>query len=132
MGAWSLVRGYDGRRRCRVEPLAEHAVSARLRKNLRRPPEARYHIAMLNDPASLAAQLMEIDSTSGREGAAIDWLERTLSTAGWSTTLIPVTEGRAALYARSATVCPVTLSTHIDTVPPFIQPRRDGKRLHGR
>jgi acetylornithine deacetylase len=87
---------------------------------------------MLNDPASLAAQLMEIDSTSGREGAAIDWLERTLSTAGWSTTLIPVTEGRAALYARSATVCPVTLSTHIDTVPPFIRPRRAGNRLHGR
>ena len=48
-------------------------------------------------------------------------------------TRIPVSAGRDAVYARAVEGdCPVTLSTHIDTVPPFIPPRRDGRRLHGR
>src|ERR1044071_5606168 len=115
-----------------MEPLAEHAVSARLIENLGVPLGRRYHSAMQNDPASLAEQLMQIDSTSGREGAAIDWLDDALSKSGWSTTRIPVTEGRSALYARSAPLCPVTLSTHVDTVPPFVTPRRDQRRLYGR
>jgi len=87
---------------------------------------------MVNDPGDLAEQLMRIDSTSGSEGAAVDWLERTLIAVGWSTTSIPVSEGRRDLYARSGDRCEVTLSTHIDTVPPFIPPRRDERRLYGR
>jgi acetylornithine deacetylase len=87
----------------------------------------------LSDAADLTESLMRIDSTSGREGAAIAWLDDALRTAGWRTTRIPVTEGRDALYARSVdATCPVTLSTHIDTVPPFIAPRREHGTLFGR
>ena len=88
---------------------------------------------MLNDPVAVTEQLMAVDSTSGNEGPAIDLLERLLGEAGWHTTRIPVTHGRDDLYARSASApCVVTLSTHIDTVPPFIPPRRDHRRLYGR
>ena len=76
---------------------------------------------------------MRIDSTSGHEGEAMEWLDRTLREAGWHVTLIPVSAGRHDVYARSVDgPCAVTLSTHIDTVPPFIPPRREGGRLHGR
>jgi acetylornithine deacetylase len=88
---------------------------------------------LLEDPAVLTEQLMRIDSTSGREAEAMAWLERTLAAAGWLVTTIPVSAGRNDVYARSVDgPCAVTLSTHIDTVPPFIAPRRDGARLHGR
>lgn len=88
---------------------------------------------MLNDPVAVTEELMAVDSTSGREGPAIDVLERLLAGAGWHTTRIPVTPGRDDLYARSTTApCVVTLSTHIDTVPPFIPLRRDHHRLYGR
>jgi acetylornithine deacetylase len=88
---------------------------------------------LLTDVAALAEALMRIESTSGREAEAIAWLERTLRDGGWLTTLIPVSDGRHDVYARSIDgPCPVTLSTHIDTVPPFIPPRREGRTLHGR
>src|SRR5207245_590322 len=87
---------------------------------------------MMNDPAALAEQLMAVDSTSGREGPAIDLLERLLGASAWRTMRIPVTSGRDDLYARPADrAAPITLSTHIDTVPPFIAPRRDKQRLYG-
>jgi acetylornithine deacetylase len=88
---------------------------------------------MLNDLVCLTEELMAVDSTSGKEGPAVDLAERLLSGAGWQTTRISVTPGRDDLYARSSDgPCAVTLSTHIDTVPPFIPPRRDGQRLCGR
>jgi acetylornithine deacetylase len=88
---------------------------------------------LLGDVAALTESLMRIDSTSGREGEAIAWLETILRGAGWRTTVIPVSEGRSDLYARSVDgPCAVTLSTHIDTVPPMIPPRREGNRLLGR
>lgn len=87
----------------------------------------------LSSAADLAESLMRIESTSGLESAAIAWLDDLLRGAGWRTTRIPVSEGRDALYARSLdSTCAVTLSTHIDTVPPFIPPRRTGRVLHGR
>ena len=89
--------------------------------------------AMLNDPIWLTEQLMAVDSTSGNESRAIDALEGLLGGAGWHTTRIPVTPGRDDLYAQSTkSSCVVTLSTHIDTVPPFIPPRRDRQRIYGR
>ena len=75
---------------------------------------------------------MEIDSTSGREGAVVDWLENYLSGADWRVQRIPVTAGRDDLLATSGENPKVTLSTHLDTVPPFIPPRLDGDRLWAR
>ena len=88
---------------------------------------------VFKDAGALTEELMRIDSTSGREGEAIAWLETTLRGAGWLVQRIPVSAGRDDIYARSIDgPCSVTLSTHIDTVPRFIPPRREGRKLHGR
>lgn len=84
------------------------------------------------DVVALAARLMEIDSTSGREGAVVDWLENYLTGADWNVRRIPVSAGRDDLLAASVEQPSVTLSTHVDTVPPFIPPRLAGDRLWGR
>jgi acetylornithine deacetylase len=88
------------------------------------------------EPVDLAARLMEIDSTSGREGAVIDWVHGFLAGRDWNVQRIPVTDGRddvLATVGRAHTNRPrVILSTHLDTVPPFIPPRIDGDLLRGR
>jgi acetylornithine deacetylase len=75
---------------------------------------------------------MSIDSTSGRETEVVSWLARYLAERGWRTRLIPVSPGRDDVYATAVDAPLVTLTTHLDTVPPFIPPRRDDGRLHGR
>jgi len=85
-----------------------------------------------SDPIELAVQLMSIDSTSGREGDVVAWLDRYLAASGWRTQRIPVSNGRDDLYATVVDSPLVTLSTHLDTVPPFIPPQRDGHLLRGR
>jgi acetylornithine deacetylase len=85
-----------------------------------------------SDPIELTAQLMAIDSTSGREEEVVAWLDRYLADRGWRTTRIPVSEGRTNLFASAVDQPCVTLSTHLDTVPPFIPPRRDAHNLYGR
>jgi acetylornithine deacetylase len=88
------------------------------------------HIA--SDPVQLTTELMSIDSTSGREGEVVAWLDRYLVDRGWRTWRIPVTEGRDDLFATVHDAPLVTLSTHLDTVPPFIPPRIEGDRILGR
>lgn len=83
-------------------------------------------------PVDIALQLMAVDSTSGREGEVITLVERLLAGRGWHTTRIPVTPGRDDLLASTGDDVEVTLSTHLDTVPPWIAPRREGDRLYGR
>ena len=85
-----------------------------------------------SDPIQLTTQLMSIESTSGREGDVIAWLDRYLIEHGWRTTRIPVSEGRDDLFATVHEAPLVTLSTHLDTVPPFIPPTRDDKKIYGR
>jgi len=75
---------------------------------------------------------MSIDSTSGSEGAVIAWVDRYLTDRGWRTWRIPVSTGRDDLFATVVDNPTVTLSTHLDTVPPFIAPRVDGGKIHGR
>jgi acetylornithine deacetylase len=84
------------------------------------------------DVAALAEWLMSTDSTSGAETALLDAFAGALAGRGWRITRIPVTEGRADLLATSGDGPYVTLSTHLDTVPPFIPPRRDDRHLFGR
>ena len=84
------------------------------------------------DPVALAADLMAAPSTSGAEGPAIDRMEAVLRARGWRVTRIPVTPGRDDLFAEGERPAEVTLSTHLDTVPPYIAPRLDGDRLYGR
>lgn len=84
------------------------------------------------DPVDLAIELMRHDSTSGQEGPVLAAAEALLQERGWTVERIPVTPGRHDLYARGDAAPLATLSTHLDTVPPYLPPRRDGGRLYGR
>jgi acetylornithine deacetylase len=84
------------------------------------------------DVAALAADLVGIDSTSGSEGEVVSFLADLLALRGWQVKKIPVSTGRDDLLATAADAPLVTLSTHLDTVPPFIPPRFVGGRLYGR
>src|SRR5688572_8388637 len=85
-----------------------------------------------SDPVQLTLRLMEVDSTSGREGAVIGVAHAIMNEFGWATTRIPVTPGRDNLLATFGTNPRVTFSTHLDTVPPFIAPQSDGDAIRGR
>ena len=84
------------------------------------------------DPASLATWLMSTDSTSGHEERLMSSVADALAEQGWSVTRIPVSGGRVDVLATAGEGPYVTLSTHLDTVPPYIPPRHDATRLHGR
>ena len=84
------------------------------------------------DVVQLAIQLMEVDSTSGAEGAVVAFVDRLLTDARWRVTRIPVSAGRDDIFATKGTGPYATLSTHLDTVPPYVPPRLDGTRLWGR
>jgi acetylornithine deacetylase len=84
------------------------------------------------DVVELTIRLMSIDSTSGREGEVVAWLESYLRERQWRTQRIAVTPGRDNLFATAVERPLVTLSTHLDTVPPYIPPSRDGRCVHGR
>ena len=84
------------------------------------------------DPVDLATWLMSTDSTSGREQALMGAFADVLAGRGWDVTRIPVRDGRVDVLATCGTAPFVTLSTHLDTVPPYLPPRRAATRLHGR
>ncbi len=84
------------------------------------------------DPVELAVELMRLDSTSGYEAEIVGRVGRLLEERGWRVTYIPVDGARSNVLATSSDAPAVTLSTHLDTVPPFIAPRLDGPRLWGR
>jgi acetylornithine deacetylase len=85
----------------------------------------------MTDVVALAAELLAIESPTGAEGRVIDFVSRWLVGRGWNVTVQEVPPGRGNVWASRAGGG-VTLSTHLDTVPPFITPRLDGRRLFGR
>ena len=84
------------------------------------------------DVVAIAEWLMSFDSTSGAETALTRAFGDALAARGWTVTRIPVPGARENLLATAGPPPYVTLSTHLDTVPPYIPPRRDGGVLHGR
>lgn len=85
----------------------------------------------MTDVVALAAELLAIESPTGDEGRAVDFVARWLVARGWNVTVQEVTPGRGNVWASRAGGG-VTLSTHLDTVPPFIRPSLEGDRLFGR
>lgn len=83
------------------------------------------------DVVSLAAELLAIPSSTRDEGRAVEFVSRWLIARGWNVTLQEVSAGRSNVWA-SRLGGGVTLSTHLDTVPPYVPPRLDGTRLYGR
>ncbi|MGZ8778990.1 MAG: M20/M25/M40 family metallo-hydrolase [Thermoanaerobaculia bacterium] len=85
----------------------------------------------MTDVVALAAELLAIQSPTGGEGPAVDFVSRWLVRRGWSVTVQEVSTGRGNVWASRAGGG-VTLSTHLDTVPPYYPPRLEGSRLYGR
>jgi acetylornithine deacetylase len=85
----------------------------------------------MTDVVALAAELLTIDSSTGAESGAVDFVSKWLVARGWNVMLQEVTRGRANVWASRAGNG-VTLSTHLDTVPPYIAPKLDGNKLRGR
>jgi acetylornithine deacetylase len=87
------------------------------------------------DPVAFARGLIDIDSTTGREGQAGRWLAQHLRELGFEVTEQPVDGDRGNVIATAgprASPPAVVLSTHFDCVPPFFASRLDGDRLYGR
>ena len=68
----------------------------------------------------LARSLIDIDSTTGREGEACRWLARHLRSLGFTVTEQPVEGDRVNVQAFLDPKPDVVLSTHVDCVPPHI------------
>jgi acetylornithine deacetylase len=87
------------------------------------------------DPVAFARGLIDIDSTTGREGEAGRWLARELRGFGFDVIEQAVDSERCNVIAAPAAGAgrpSVVLSTHFDCVPPFFPSRVDGNRLYGR
>lgn len=83
------------------------------------------------DPAALVRTLIDIDSTTGREGQVSRWIAAELRRRGWHATEQPVSGDRFNVFA---TLDPpvVVFSTHVDCVPPFFPSRQEGDLVFGR
>jgi acetylornithine deacetylase len=79
----------------------------------------------------LTRELVDIDSTTGREREAGAWIAATLRRLGYDVAEQPVSEGRVNVIATAGRP-ELVFSTHFDCVPPFFPSREENGRLHGR
>jgi acetylornithine deacetylase len=79
----------------------------------------------------LTRQLIDIDSTTGREGEVARHLAAVLRDLGYTLIEQPLGDGRFNIVATVGTPT-VTFSTHFDCVPPFVPSREADGRLYGR
>jgi len=84
------------------------------------------------DPVGLTRSLVDLDSTTGCEEPAGEWLAEFLRRRGYHVDLQPVTDGRFNVYARLDASPRVVFSTHYDCVPPFFPSREERGLLFGR
>jgi acetylornithine deacetylase len=83
------------------------------------------------DPVVLARQLIDIDSTTGREAEVAGVLAGYLRERGYSVLEQPLRDGRANVIAAIGEPR-LVLSTHFDCVPPFFPSRLEDDLLFGR
>lgn len=79
----------------------------------------------------LTGKLISIPSISGDEKPVAEFLAAYLSAAGFEVDLQEAEEGRPNVYARRGDP-DVVLSTHTDTVPPYVEFREDEEFIYGR
>jgi acetylornithine deacetylase len=75
---------------------------------------------------------MNISSVSGSEEAVGFYLRDYLASLGWTVELQKVSENQNNVIAYLNDAPRVFLSTHMDTVPPFIGAREDDEAIYGR
>jgi acetylornithine deacetylase len=83
------------------------------------------------DTVAWARQLIDIDSTTGKEGRVAGVLAAWLRMRGYSVLQQPLDGGRFNVIAAVGEPR-VVFSTHFDCVPPFVPSRVEGDLLYGR
>jgi len=83
------------------------------------------------DALELTRSLVALETPTGAEGPATDFLDAALRRAGYQVVRQPVSPGRQNLYAYREPPA-LVFSTHLDTVPPYIPLSEDGESIHGR
>src|SRR6478672_8383173 len=83
------------------------------------------------DALALTRALVALETPTGSEAAATNFLDETLRQAGYRTIRQRVTAGRDNLYAFREEPA-VVFSTHLDTVPPYLALSEDADSIHGR
>lgn len=83
------------------------------------------------DPVALARRLIDIDSTTGREGEVAGVVAAWLRERGYSVLEQPIGPGRANVIAAVGEP-ELVFSTHLDCVPPFLPSRVEHGVLYGR
>jgi acetylornithine deacetylase len=85
------------------------------------------------DPiVELTRALVDIDSTTGREGDCGRRLSDSLRERGYRVTEQRVDDSRFNVIADSGAPPSIVFSTHFDCVPPYFPSRVEGDRLYGR
>jgi acetylornithine deacetylase len=79
----------------------------------------------------LTKTLVNIPSVTGSEGACSEFMRRELLERRYHVELQPVSDDRSNVLAFHG-VPEVVLSTHLDTVPPFVPASEDDEFIHGR
>ena len=79
----------------------------------------------------LLEQLVGIPSVTGYEAALLEFVAQSCRPEGFVATWIDVSPGRSNLFLHGGKA-EVVLTTHADTVPPFLRSRREGDVLYGR
>ncbi len=86
------------------------------------------------DLFALTRKLIDVDSTTGQEAAVAELLASELAHRGYEVERMPVEGDRFNLWAthRGYPRPELVLSTHMDTVPPFMRSSETGDRIYGR
>jgi acetylornithine deacetylase len=79
----------------------------------------------------LTREIVDIDSTTGQEGAAGAFLARLLRERGYDVVEQAVSGGRFNVYGAIGEPA-LVFSTHFDCVPPFFPSREEQGRIYGR
>ncbi|HUZ04441.1 MAG TPA: M20/M25/M40 family metallo-hydrolase [Acidobacteriaceae bacterium] len=92
---------------------------------------------MPTNPVQLTRQLIDIESITLHEAAVGDFLAKYLTAQKFLVERMPVESSAAGerfnIYATAREGAPdIVLSTHMDTVPPFIPSREDDECIYGR
>jgi acetylornithine deacetylase len=80
---------------------------------------------------ALTRALVDIDSTTGLEGEAGEFLTDTLQGFGYDVSRQPVSDGRFNVFATLGSP-EIVFATHCDGEPPFVPSREENGRLYGR
>ncbi len=86
------------------------------------------------DPVSFTRSLIDIESISGNERAVGAYLAEQLALLDYRVEKMPCAPERFNVFAVPKTDShpEIVLSTHMDTVPPFISSREDDENIYGR